>query len=89
MVGQELVITLRPEQPFLAREDSGPGPQASKKVNKGSRLEGSPFKKKDSSPAPQASKKGRRVPERRRVPGAEVEDFIPWVASISSHHPPR
>ena len=25
-VGRELVISLRPEQPFLAREDSGPNP---------------------------------------------------------------
>ena len=59
MVGRELVISLRPEQPFLAREDSGSAPQASKKVDRGNRLKGFPFTKKDSRPAPQASKKGR------------------------------
>ena len=61
MVGRELVISIQPEQPYLAMEDS--------------------------DPAPQASKKGRRVPERLRVPGARVEDFIPWVSPISSSHP--
>ena len=52
MVGQELVISLRPEQPSLAREDSGLAPQAFKKVDRGSRLEHLPFTKKDSCPAP-------------------------------------
>ena len=84
MVGRELVISLRSEQPSLAREDSSPAPQASKEVDRGSRLELLPFTKKDSRPAPQASKKGRRVPKRRRAPVAGVEDFIPWVAPISS-----
>ena len=84
MVGRELVISLRTEQPSLAKEDSGPAPQASKEVDKGSSLEHLPFKKKDSCPAPQASKKGKQVPERRRAPGTGVEDFIPWVAPISS-----
>ena len=89
MVGRELVISLWPEQPSLAREDSGLAPRASKKVERGSRLEGFPFTKKDSRPAPQASKKGRRVLERRRAPGAGLEDFIPWVAPISSLPPTR
>ena len=40
--------------------------------------------KNGSHPAPQASKKGRRVPEQRRTPGMGVEDFVPWVAPISS-----
>ena len=43
--------------------------------------------KKDSRPAPQASKKGRRVPKRRRALGARVEDFVHWVALISSSLP--
>ena len=43
--------------------------------------------KKGSRPALQASKKGRRVPERRRALGAGVEDFVPWVAPISSRPP--
>ena len=64
VVGRELVISLRPKKPSLAREDSGPDPQAFKRVDRGSRLERLPFTKKDSRPAPQASKKGRRVPER-------------------------
>ena len=72
VVGRELVISLRPKQPSLAIEDFGPAPQASKKVDKGSCLEGFPFTKKDSRPAPQASKKGRRVPERQRAPGVGV-----------------
>ena len=84
MVGRELVISVRNEQPSLAREDSGPTPQASKKVDRGSRLKHLPFTIKDSHPAPQASKKGRRVPERRRALGVGVEDFVPWVAPISS-----
>ena len=44
--------------------------------------------KKGSRPAPQASKKGRRVLEQRRAPGAGVDDFVPWVALISSLPPP-
>ena len=32
VVGRELVISLQPEQPFSAREDFGPAPQASKKA---------------------------------------------------------
>ena len=52
VVVRELVISLRPEQPSLAREDSGPAPQASKEVDRGSRLERLPFTKKDSHPAP-------------------------------------
>ena len=84
MVGRELVISLLPEQPSLAREDSGLAPQASKKVDRGSHLEGFPFTKKESRPTPKASKKGRRVPGRRRVSGAEVEDFVPWFVPISS-----
>ena len=84
VVGRELVISLRPEQPSLAREDSGLAPRASKKVDRGIRLEGFPFTKKDSRPTPKALKKGIRVPGRRRVSGAEVEDFVPWFAPISS-----
>ena len=52
VVGRELVISLRPEQPSLAKEDFGPAPQASKEVDRGSRLERLPFTKKDSRPAP-------------------------------------
>ena len=77
MVGRKLMVSLRPEQPSLAREDSVPTPRPSKKVDRGSRPERLPFTKKDSRLAPQASKKGRRVPERRRVLGAGVEGFVP------------
>ena len=52
VVGRELVISLRPEHPSLAREDSSLAPQASKEVDRGSRLECLPFTKKDSRPAP-------------------------------------
>ena len=51
-VGLELVITTQPGQPSLAREDSDPTPQASKKVDRGSRLEHLPFTKKGSRPTP-------------------------------------
>ena len=71
----------------MARHDSDPAPQASNEVDKGSRLERLPSTKKGSCPAPQASKKGRRVPERRRAPGTGVEDFVLWVAPISSRPP--
>ena len=63
-------------QPFLAREDSGLVPQASKKDDKGSRLERLPFVKKGSRPNPQASKKGRRVPEGLKTARVGVEDFV-------------
>ena len=51
MVGRELVISVQPEQPYLAREDSGLAPKASKKVDRGSRLGRLPFTKKGSRPA--------------------------------------
>ena len=76
-----------PTQPSLAREDSSPFPQASKKDDRGSRLEHLPFMKKGSRLTPQASKKGRQVPERLRAPGMRVEDFVPWVSPISSCPP--
>ena len=88
MVGQEPMISLQPEQPSLAREDSGHAPQASKEVDRGSHLERLPFTKKDSRPAPLASKKGRRELKQRRAPSTGVEDFVHWVAPISSHLPP-
>ena len=51
-VSQELVICTQPRQPSLAREDSGLDPEASKKDDKGSRLERLFFEKKDSRPTP-------------------------------------
>ena len=75
--GRELVISLRSEQPSLAREGPGPAFQASKEVDRGSWLKRLPFTKKDSRPTPQASKKRRQAPERRRAPTAGVEDFVP------------
>ena len=87
VVGRELSISLRLEQPSLARENPGVTPQASKEVDKGSCLKHLPFMKKGSHPAPQASKKGRWVPGQRRALGTRVEDFVPWVALISSLPP--
>ena len=60
VVGQELVISLWPEQPSLAREDSNPAPQASKEVDRGSHLELLPFTKKDSRPTPPPPPKHQR-----------------------------
>ena len=71
------MISTQPRQPSLAKEDSIPAPQASKKVDRGSHLESLPVMKKGSRPTPQACKKGRRVPERLRAPGAGKEDFVP------------
>ena len=89
VVGRELVISIRPEQPSLAREDSDLVPQASKEDDRVSHFERLPFIKKGSRPAPQASKKGRRVSERPRTLEAGVEDFVPWVPLISSCPPAR
>ena len=88
VVGRELVVSTHSGQPSLAREDSGPVPQAFKKDNRGSCLELLPLAKKGSRPAPQASKKGRQVPEHPKTPGARVENFVPWVSPIFSHPPP-
>ena len=73
----------------MAREDSGLVPHASKKDDRGSRLERLPFLKKGSRPGPQAFKKERWVPERLKTPRARVEDFVPWVSPISSRPPAR
>ena len=81
------MISTQLKQPSLARKDSDPVPQVSKKDNRGSRLERLPFTKKGSRTTPQASKKGRWVLEWLRAPGAGVEDFVPWVSLISSRPP--
>ena len=81
------MISIRPEQPSLAREDFGLVPQASKKDDKGSCFKSLPFAKKGSRSAPQASMKGRRASERPKMPGVRVEDFVPWVPPISNHPP--
>ena len=52
VVSRELAISLRPEQPSLAREDPGVAPRASKEVGRGSRPKRLPFTKKGSRPAP-------------------------------------
>ena len=83
------MINTHSGQPSLAREDSGLVPQASKKDDRGSRLERLPFEKKGSRTVPQASKKGRRVPGRLKTPATRVEDFIPWVSPISSLPPAK
>ena len=87
MVGRELAISLPPEQPSLAREDPSIAPRASKEVGRGSLLKHLFFTKKGSCLTPQASNKGRWMPERRRALGTRVEDFVHWVAPISSLPP--
>ena len=59
VVGRELVISLRLEQSFLAREDSGPAPQASKKVDTVSCLECLPFTKKGFPSCPPSIQEGK------------------------------
>ena len=51
-VGRELVINTQLGQLSLAREDSSPIPQVSKKDNRGRHLKHLPFMKKGSCPAP-------------------------------------
>ena len=50
-VGRELVISTQAGKSSLAGEDSSPAPRASKKVDRGSRLECLPFTKKGSRPS--------------------------------------
>ena len=52
VVGRELAISFRSEQPSLAKEDLGVALRASKEVDSGSRLKRRPFMKKGSRPAP-------------------------------------
>ena len=84
-VGRELVISTQPEQPSLSREDLGLIPLASKKDDRGIRLERPLFAREGPRLTPQASKKGRRALKRSKELGAGVEDFIPWVPPTSSH----
>ena len=83
------MISTQSGQPSLAREDYGLVPHASKKDDRGSRLERLPFAKKGSRPAPKVYKKGRRVPDRLKTLGSRVEDFVPWASLISSRPPAR
>ena len=84
VVGRELAISLRSEQPSLVREDSDPAPNHLRRLIGVAVSRVFLLQKKDSRPTPQASKKGRRVPERRRALGTGVEDFVSWVAPIST-----
>ena len=85
--GRELVIRTQPGQPSSASENSGPTPQASGQGERGGRLERLPLERKGSRPTPQALKRRKGMPRRQKVPGARVEDFVPWVPPISSHPP--
>ena len=75
------------KQSSLAREDPDVAPRAFKEVDRGNRPKGLPFTKKGFCLDPQVSKKGRRASEQRRPLGMGVEDFVPWVAPISSLPP--
>ena len=85
--GQELVVYIQPGQPSSASEDFGPASQASRQVERGSRLECPSLVRKGSHPTPQASKKKNGTFRRQKVAGAKVEDFIPWVPPISRRPP--
>ena len=52
MAGRELVIRTQPEQPSSTSEDFGLAPQASRRGERGSRLERLPFARKGSHPTP-------------------------------------
>ena len=83
--GRELVIRTQPEQPSSVSEDSGPAPQASRRGERGSRLECLPLARKGSRPAPRALKRRNGTPGLQNVLGAGVQDFAPWVSPISNH----
>ena len=74
-------------QPSSASEDSGSAPQASRRGERGSCLKLLPLARKGSHPAPEVLKRRKGTSERQKVPGAGVEDFVPWVPPISSHPP--
>ena len=80
-VGQELVIHTWPGQPSSASEDPGLAPQSSKQSERSNHLERPPLVRKGSRPAPLVLKKRKGTSGRQKVPGAGVEDFVPWVPS--------
>ena len=84
---QELLISTQPVQPSSTSEDSDLASQVSRQGERGSHLERLPLERKGSSPAPRTLKKKKGTLGRQNVPGAEIEDFIPWVPPISSHPP--
>ena len=46
-----------------------------------------PLARKGSRPTSRALKRKKGTPGQKKVPGTEVENFIPWVPPISSHPP--
>ena len=87
VAGRELVICTQPGQTSSASEDSGSASQASRRGERGSHLERLPLARKGSRPTPQVLKRRKGTSEQQKVPGAGVEDFVPWVPFISSHRP--
>ena len=68
--GQELVIYTQLRQPSSASKDSGPTPQASRRGERGSRLERPPFARKGSCLTPQVLKRMKGTSGRQKVLGA-------------------
>ena len=85
--GRKLVIRTKPGQPSSTSEDSSSVPQTSRQGERGSRLGSLPLARKGSRPAPRALKRKKGTSGRQKVPGAGVEDLVPWVPPISSHPP--
>ena len=79
------MINTQPVQPSSTSEASGPTPQAYRQGKRGSRLERLPLERKGSRPAPRTLKRRKRTLGRQNIPGAEVEDFVPWVPPLYSH----
>ena len=52
-------------------------------------MERLPLARKGSRPTPRALKRKKGTPGQKKVAGAKVENFIPWVPPISSHPPDR
>ena len=70
--GRELVIHTRLGQPSFASEDPGLAPQASRRGERGSRLEHPPLARKGSCPTPKVLKRKKGTSGRQKVPRAGV-----------------
>ena len=86
-VGWELVICALLRQSSYVSEDSGQASQASRQCEEGSHLGRLPLARKGSRPAPRAVKGKKGTLGQKKVPGAGVENFVPWVPPISNHPP--
>ena len=82
---RELVSRILSESSFSTSGDSGSAQPAPSRGERGYRPENLPLPRKGTSSGPRVLKiKKGGTNQRRNVPGAQVEDFIPWVRPESS-----